>query len=1109
VDGTVLLAPASGTGVVGGVATYNGFLAFNYDNPMFDGYDATLKIIPRAVELLDYTPGGADYDAEAAALDIGTGDEVHGESGDDTVYGMVGNDVLFGEGEDDDLIGGYGQDWIAGGTGQDGVLGDDGRIATSRNGTEDEPLYGVAGFANNELDLFIKTPGSIQTAVINVSGALKKTVNLTPFNLDPDTGFQDELYDPLFADDIVYGGLGDDFLHGGAGDDAMSGAEALASFYNHPLNPGDVLRYGGTNRAEEFAAYDEFNPLRRILVDEHGEFLEPTEDPSTGFEFLLNFAHEDTNAPLDTHSDGTGFTPVPTDGDDVLFGDLGNDWLVGGTGRDTAWGGWGNDLLHLDDNLDSTINGDDPRANDVPDTHPSYEDRAFGGAGRDILIGNTGGDRLIDWAGEFNSYLVPFAPFGNFTISRSIQPQLKQFLYDVSKSNGADPTRAADTGSDADRNGEPEGEIGLVQQQDFAWQEQTGAPDDTQPGNIPGGPRDVLRAANFNDGQADGFTPDSGVWNVINGRFEVQPESLGQDAVSVFYVDHLLPSYFEIAATINAGKPTAGLKSNAFLIFDYQSPTDFKFAGVNISLDKIQMGYRDATGWQVVVQTPAQVKPDTNYNLLLSLNGTTATLVIDGAQYFSYAFAPRIEDGFAFGPNRGMVGIGADNSISRIDNVAVQVLPPELTYAMTEAFDDAVLDLVLTPDVGTWQVNGARYEGSAAGSEDRAVSLIDLGLPDGLDTASILELAVTLNTASGGGVVFDYIDATRFKFAAVLAESDQLVIGHYTENQGWAIDAAATVSGGIDAAADYELVVSLNGTTVNVSLALTSSPENDVAVAGYVFNGVTVDGDFGLLARDDGAVSANASFDAVAVRTNDPAFEAQNLLAAAAPDEPVGSEEMLTEALLAPIVDEAILRLTEGWNLDETDVALLNSVTFDITDLAGLTLGSTSATAVQIDINAAGHGWFVDPTPSDDAEFGMWLDGDTRVADDTSPASGSMDLLTVVMHELGHVLGREHTGDDGLMAATLAAGTRETDTWEVADMIHPKGTVNALSLTGFTQPANGSLADKGDGCDAQLFCPTYVSRFLVTFEHIALRTSPLKPPSAHSDDAVHPLPVSF
>src|SRR5215218_1861204 len=71
--------------------------------------------------------------------------------------------------------------------------------------------------------------------------------------------------------------------------------------------------------------------------------------------------------------------------------------------------------------------------------------------------------------------------------------------------------------------------------------------------------------------------------------------------------------------------------------------------------------------------------------------------------------------------------------------------------------------------------------------------------------------------------------------------------------------------------------------------------------------------------------------------------------------------------------------------------------------LAGATLGP-----------AAGHGWFVDPTPRSDAEF-------RRPGDQGE--QGKMDLLTVVVHELGHVLGKEH--GDGAMAETLAVGTRE------------------------------------------------------------------------------------
>ena len=69
---------------------------------------------------------------------------------------------------------------------------------------------------------------------------------------------------------------------------------------------------------------------------------------------------------------------------------------------------------------------------------------------------------------------------------------------------------------------------------------------------------------------------------------------------------------------------------------------------------------------------------------------------------------------------------------------------------------------------------------------------------------------------------------------------------------------------------------------------------------------------------------------------------------------------------------------------------------------------------IYLDANAAGWGWFVDPTPADDSEF-------------TTPGNQSeqhrMDLLSVVMHEMGHVLGFEHS-ETAVMAETLAPGSR-------------------------------------------------------------------------------------
>ena len=86
----------------------------------------------------------------------------------------------------------------------------------------------------NVLNELIYTPGNVQMAVINIGAMLQKTVDLTPFNIDPagvSNNPQNPLYLPKYANDIIYGGLGDDWLHGGSGDDAISGAEALPVSY--------------------------------------------------------------------------------------------------------------------------------------------------------------------------------------------------------------------------------------------------------------------------------------------------------------------------------------------------------------------------------------------------------------------------------------------------------------------------------------------------------------------------------------------------------------------------------------------------------------------------------------------------------------------------------------------------------------------------------------------------------------------------------------------------------------------------------------------------------------------------------------------------------------
>jgi Ca2+-binding RTX toxin-like protein len=398
------------------------FLRFNYDN-----YDAGLRIIPRAFRLLDYTPGGNGQAANAhadAANDLGAADLLVGEGGDDIVHGQTGNDVIFGNGQDDDLYGGAGHDRIYGGNGEDGILGDDGNIQTSRNGLV-EPLNGLV---SPNAQISINPNGPFVGSVEFIAGRLLKTASLTPLTAG--------------GNDIIYGGLGDDFIHGGAGNDAISGSEALPEFYNTADNTNtDPLRYDPATR--KLAAYDANNPLTKISG------------------FLLNFQAADAaGAKID-------------DGKDRLFGDDGHDWLVGGTGKDRMFGGNGDDLLNGDDNQD-TNNG----LNNSPDA-PAFADGdfAFGGLGLDVLIANTGNDRLYDWKGEFNSFLVPFSAFGAPTVNRAASPAIIDFLRDLGRASGADQSFADATG-----------ELGLDKSGD------NGGPRDPQPGNIGGSQRDTQGA---------------------------------------------------------------------------------------------------------------------------------------------------------------------------------------------------------------------------------------------------------------------------------------------------------------------------------------------------------------------------------------------------------------------------------------------------------------------------------------------------------------------------------------------------------------------------------------------------------------------------------------
>jgi hypothetical protein len=204
-----------------------------------------------------------------------------------------------------------------------------------------------------------------------------------------------------------------------------------------------------------------------------------------------------------------------------------------------------------------------------------------------------------------------------------------------------------------------------------------------------------------------------------------------------------------------------------------------------------------------------------------------------------------------------------------------------------------------------------------------------------------------------------------------------------TTTVNWATS-PGTASAGIDyTTASGTLTFSAGQTTATITVRVsgdrTAEPDEDFFVTLSGASGGTIANGTGrvLIVDNDGA-----------------------MLATALPDQ-TSPVEPLALADAEAVLDEAIRR----WVAAGVAPTALRDVRLVITDLPDRKLADTMGTTIRLDVDAAGWGW--------------------RVAAASSSEAAGMDLLTVLLHELGHVLGLDHT-DDGLMAGILAP--RETRT---------------------------------------------------------------------------------
>ncbi len=149
----------------------------------------------------------------------------------------------------------------------------------------------------------------------------------------------------------------------------------------------------------------------------------------------------------------------------------------------------------------------------------------------------------------------------------------------------------------------------------------------------------------------------------------------------------------------------------------------------------------------------------------------------------------------------------------------------------------------------------------------------------------------------------------------------------------------------------------------------------------------------------------------------------------AGPAAPAGAvTAAVTQTQVQALVPEAIAAW-QAAGLDPAGVRKLESVQVQVGNLGTSILGLEAAGVITINQTAAGNNWYVNTSAGSSRAFGLVGPGGDGLAGPGSPAAGEVDLLTVLEHELGHVIGLSDNAQAGdLMDITLGVGVRRAPT---------------------------------------------------------------------------------
>ena len=312
--------------------------------------------------------------------------------------------------------------------------------------------------------------------------------------------------------------------------------------------------------------------------------------------------------------------------------------------------------------------------------------------------------------------------------------------------------------------------------------------------------------------------------------------------------DQPLPKEFLLSAEVTS-LPGENRWLDGFLIFDYKSDNDFKYAGMFTGQNQWLIGHFQGdfnnrlamTDWDDVGKSIDSKRP---YVLQLHIRNSVARLRVDGTEIVAAQF------GFAL--NQGKAGVASYNAVTRFDNL--QLLKTQgLQVEYTENFnntDGIQFDFNKPANFSRPELNdNGRLVVDTSGNQGlgAATHLTEMPLSSQWKASASITAVSGPNRWQDGFIIFDYVNDNNFKYAGMFTGQKQWVIGEFRNGfrHQFVVD-GDSVGRAIRADQYYNVQIEANGSVVKLivngktlGVAQFDSMVNQGAIGVGAYNAVT------------------------------------------------------------------------------------------------------------------------------------------------------------------------------------------------------------------------------------------------------------------------------